>query len=113
MNASAPAAIERAGAAAGSGATRAIAIESAAPATPAVVHAGIPHEIAEREYRASAIRGGLQAPNRAHDLRTYFETSGIRVHSRTGDSDSALLSLSLVRLGRGATPPRVAPGELT
>jgi hypothetical protein len=28
-------------------------------------------ELAEREYRASENGQGLQAPNRAHDLRTY------------------------------------------
>ena len=31
--------------------------------------------IAEREYRASANALGLQAPNRAHNLRTYFDAS--------------------------------------
>lgn len=39
--------------------------------------------IAARD-RASESRGGLQAPNRAHDLRTYFGPMGIRVHDRTG-----------------------------
>ena len=40
-------------------------------------------------------RGGLQAPNRAHNLRTYFEASGIRVHDRTAAGSRELLSLSL------------------
>ena len=40
-------------------------------------------EIARREYHASRSGSDLQAPNRAHDLRTYFEPTGVRIHSRT------------------------------
>ncbi|HVN39423.1 MAG TPA: integrin alpha [Myxococcota bacterium] len=68
-------------------------------------------QIAEREYHASDNGSGLQAPNRAHDLRTYFEKSGIRVHDRTAGGSPELLSLSLARVGRGATLAAVAPGE--
>jgi hypothetical protein len=56
--------------------------------------------ISDREYRASHNRLGLQAPNRAHELRTYFEPHGIRVHERAED-EVALLALSLVGIGRG------------
>jgi hypothetical protein len=68
-------------------------------------------EIAEREYRASENGAGLQAPNRAHDLRTYFEKSGIRVHDRTAGGSPELLRLSLSGVGRAATVAAVAPGE--
>lgn len=40
-------------------------------------------DLAAREYEASRNDEGLQAPNRAHDLRTYFSGSGARVVSRT------------------------------
>src|SRR5690242_17084617 len=39
--------------------------------------------IAEKEYEATPNSKGLQAPNRAQNLRTYFTTSGIRVVDRT------------------------------
>lgn len=54
--------------------------------------------IAEREYRASRNERGLQAPNRAHNLRTWFEPDGIRVHDRTAAGRSRR---------RGPTSPRV------
>ena len=38
--------------------------------------------IAKKEYEASATGGGLQAPNRAHGLRTWFDPEGIRVVDR-------------------------------
>ena len=39
--------------------------------------------LAESECHASENGQGLQAPNRAHNLRTYFEPAGIRVCGRT------------------------------
>ena len=54
--------------------------------------------IAEQEYHASRNDLGLQAPNRAHDLRTYFTSQGIRVHDRGSMTDPALLTLALKRL---------------
>jgi hypothetical protein len=68
--------------------------------------------IAEREYWASRNREGLQAPNRAHNLRTYFEPSGIRVHDRTAAGSPELVRLSLLGVGRGEDLSPVAPGEL-
>jgi hypothetical protein len=47
----------------------------------AQVTAGIERE----EYRASASDRGLQAPNRAQNLRTYFRASGIEVVPRRDD----------------------------
>ncbi len=57
--------------------------------------------IAQREYRASPSARGLQAPNRAHDLRTYFEPTGIRIHDRTATGSPRLLGLVLAGVGRG------------
>jgi hypothetical protein len=57
--------------------------------------------IAQREYRASENGQGLQAPNRAHDLRTYFDPNGIRVYDRTAAESRELLRLSLAGVGRG------------
>ena len=51
-----------------------VALLSAATASAAESFAGAAERvIAAREYQASRSATGLQAPNRAHDLRTYFE----------------------------------------
>jgi hypothetical protein len=68
--------------------------------------------LAEREYRSSDNESGLQAPNRRHNLRTYFARDGIRVHDRTAPGEPRLLGLSLVALGRGEQRTAVAPGEV-
>ena len=47
--------------------------------------AGVQEGLAEREYGTSRNRNGLQAPNRAQNLRTYFTTEGVRVVRRTDD----------------------------
>ncbi len=54
---------------------------------------------------------GLQAPNRVHNLRTYFEASGIRVHDRTAVGSRKLLSLSLSSVGRSGQMELATPGE--
>lgn len=75
-------------------------------------------EITAREYQASENKEGLQAPNRAHDLRTYFEPTGIRIHDRTRPGSPELVSLRLSGIGRSyfggieALDP-VAPGSLS
>ena len=68
--------------------------------------------LAENEYQASRNRVGLQAPNRAHELRTYFDASGIRVHDRTPAGSPELLSLSLSGVGRPDHMESVEPGDL-
>jgi hypothetical protein len=68
-------------------------------------------QLAAREYWASQNGAGLQAPNRAHDLRTYFEKSGIRVHDRTAGGSPELVRLSLAGVGRGAMLAAVPLGE--
>ncbi len=67
--------------------------------------------LAEREYHVSENVKGLQAPNRSHNLRTYFEPTGIRVHDRTATGNTVLVGLSLIGMGRGAelTPVEAGP----
>ena len=70
-------------------------------------------EMAEREYRASENGEGLQAPNRAHNLRTYFEKTGVRVHDRVAGGSPRLVDLRLAGLGRGAERAPIAAGVVT
>ncbi len=46
-------------------------------------------QIEADEYKASVNERGLQAPNRAHNIRTYFEDGGIEVVQRTGEAESS------------------------
>src|SRR5262245_61150284 len=98
----------------------ALAAHSAPPAA-AVGSQALPHgtwladaarQIAEREYRASANELGLQAPNRRHNLRSYFEPTGVRVHDRTAPGAPRLLALALVGVGRGKELAAVPPGRV-
>jgi len=73
---------------------------------------GAQRGLVEREYEASENGEGLQAPNRRHNLRTYFEASGIRVRDRTAPEMPDLLGLSLVGVGRGELLAPVTPGEV-
>jgi hypothetical protein len=68
--------------------------------------------ISEREYWASANPEGLQAPNREHNLRTYFDADGVRVHDRTAPGAPALMGMKLTALGRGDALEKVEPGTL-
>ena len=74
--------------------------------------AGIEKTLAAREYEASPNAGGLQAPNRAHNLRTWFESGGIRVHDRTAEGSPELLGLRLMRAGRARSLTPVLAGEV-
>jgi len=69
------------------------------------------HQLAEREYRASENDAGLQAPNRRHNLRAYFEKTGLRLVDRSAAGSPELLHLSLVAVGRGEALAPAAPGE--
>ena len=64
----------------------------------------IERALAAREYEASETEGVLQAPNRAHGLRTYFEPRGIRVHGRTAPDGPELLGSDAI----GCRPQRRA-----
>jgi hypothetical protein len=68
--------------------------------------------IAAREYWASESGGGLQAPNRAHDLRTWFEPTGIRLHARTAPGSPALLGLQIAGVGRREPLAVVEAGQV-
>jgi hypothetical protein len=68
--------------------------------------------IAEREYRARPNGAGLQAPNRRHNLRTYFEPTGVRVHDRTAPGEPRLLGLELAGVGRGENLLAVPAGRV-
>ena len=89
-------------------------LEEPASSSPAGPHwlSNAQRQIEALEYHASSGRKGLQAPNRRHGLRTYFERTGIRVVDRTAPGSPQLLSLSLVALGRGEVLTDVAPGQL-
>ena len=74
---------------------------------------GLEGALTAREYHATPSRDGLQAPNRAHGLRTYFEPSGIRVVERTDAKAPELARIRVVGVGHGATLSGVAPGEVS
>ncbi len=74
--------------------------------------ASVRHHITRREYRASENASGLQAPNRRHALRTYFEPKGIRVVDRVADGSPLLLALQLKQMGREKSLTPVLPGDV-
>lgn len=74
---------------------------------------GFATDIAQWEYEASVSDLGLQAPNRAQGLRTYFDPTGIRIHDRVGTDDSELVSLRLSGVGRGDRLAAPGDGEIS
>ena len=70
-------------------------------------------QIEQREYWASKNRDGLQAPNRQHNLRTYFEPDGIRLVDRSEIGSPDLLTMRLDSLGRENDLVEVGPGVVT
>ncbi|MEE8361777.1 MAG: PKD domain-containing protein, partial [Gemmatimonadales bacterium] len=68
--------------------------------------------LATYEYRPSENARGLQAPNRAHNLRTYFGPTGIRLHDRTAAGSPELAGLSLAGIGRGENLEPVPAGTV-
>ena len=83
----------------------------AAAAPPKVDVPALQRGLAAREYHASRSAGGLQATNRAQDLRTFFEPTGVRIADRRV-ADATLAGLRLRGIGREAGPmsPPPAPG---
>ncbi|MFQ5512477.1 MAG: hypothetical protein ACE5EO_11585 [Candidatus Krumholzibacteriia bacterium] len=61
------------------------------------IHRGL----SAKEYHPGNSHRGLQASNRAHNLRTYFEPTGIRLQDRTAPGSPELTALSLAVMGRG------------
>ena len=68
--------------------------------------------VAASEYEARPNAHGLQAPNRANGLRTYFAPDGVSLHDRGNAEAPALLDLSLSDVGRADRLAKVAAGEL-
>ena len=69
--------------------------------------------IEAREYTASRTALGLQAPNRRHRLRTYFDPEGVRVFDRRSDDAGPIVGLTLRRVGRDAELDDVAPASIS
>jgi hypothetical protein len=65
--------------------------------------AEIQRGLAAREYEASVNDRGLQTPNRAQNLRTYYEADGIRVMDRTAPGEPELVRIRLDAFGREGT----------
>ncbi len=61
--------------------------------------AGVKKDLQNREYHASYNRRGLQAPNRWHNIRTYFDKHGLRIVNRNYDNRPDLLRLQLASMG--------------
>ena len=70
------------------------------------------YSIARQEYAASRNDRGLQAPNRAHNLRTYFEPWGVRVEDRTADGSPELVRMVTTSIGRSGRLESLAAGEI-
>ena len=49
--------------------------------------AAVQSDLEAREYHLSDNGRGLQAPNRAHGIRTWFDVDGIRVTEREGEDE--------------------------
>jgi|GEM_PF-1516675 len=73
----------------------------------------VQRNLAKYEYYPSESGKGLQAPNRAHNLRTYFDSTGIRLQDRTAVGSPELAGLSLVGIGRGDVLAPVEAGTVT
>ncbi|MFH0980802.1 MAG: integrin alpha [Planctomycetota bacterium] len=58
------------------------------------------------------VPAAYQAPNRAHNLRTYFTPQGIRVLPRSGDAPGWEWGLKLAGYGRGEALPEPTAAEL-
>lgn len=63
------------------------------------------------EYEASASDRGLQAPNRAQDLRTFFEPSGARIEPRNAPGET-LTAIRTTRFGRAGMFVDMSCGEI-
>ena len=69
------------------------------PVAPSLVRQ-LEQAVAAREYEASENAHGLQAPNRAQGLRSYFEPWGVRIVDRTAPGAPELAQLRLSGFGR-------------
>ena len=74
--------------------------------------ASVQKNLAEYEYHPRKTRNGLQASNRAHNLRTYFDSTGIRILNRTALGHQPVISLSLSSIGHGENFQAVPSGTV-
>ena len=76
--------------------------------------ASIAARIEQEEYHASQTACGLQAPNRAHNLRTYFREGGIDVTPRHNADEAATWQVTwrTSRWGRAGRLEPVEPGTV-
>jgi hypothetical protein len=76
---------------------------AASVANPAGAHAGwlarVDEAIAAREYEVSATSAGVQAPNRAQGLRTWFGEGGIQIRPRCAAEGGPAWELRLETVG--------------
>jgi FG-GAP repeat len=69
--------------------------------------------LVEKEYEAGATALGLQAPNRRHDFRVYFEANGVRLVARTAAGSPELARVRVAAVGRGDRCLAVGAGAVT
>ena len=82
--------------------------------------ASLQESIRRREYHVTwqertclpGLPAAYQAPNRAHDLRSYFTPDGVRMTRRTGAGPSWEWGLSLAAYGAGGGLAAPAPAQL-
>ena len=74
--------------------------------------ATVQKKIRQQEYEASRNNRGLQAPNRAHNIRTYFSEKGIQVVDRSAQGSPGLLGLTLNGFGRGEFTENATSGNV-
>jgi hypothetical protein len=93
--------------------SRAHARSCASPRVEAEWTADVASRIEHEEYRVSRTADGLQAPNRAQNLRTHFREGGIDVVPRQSDDEAATWRLSwrTTRWGRANRSVDVARGS--
>ena len=70
------------------------------------------HVTWQEQTRLPDLPGGFQAPNRAHNLRTYFMNDGIRVIPRTSQEPEWTWGMSLQGYGTKGNVQAVAQAEL-
>jgi FG-GAP repeat/FG-GAP-like repeat len=75
--------------------------------------AEVQSSLVEREYQASDAGQGLQAPNRAHNFRAYFDPHGLRLVDRTAAGSLELARVRVASVGRVGLARPAGVGEIT
>src|SRR5262245_4081089 len=83
------------------------------PLSPAfALPTGVAERIAALEYAASATPHGVQAPNRAHHFRAWFEPEGVRIVARSAGAQEPGFRLRASTLGRADALAPLGAGDL-